>query len=137
MLAILVQDGLLADAWLAEHANGLDELVAHLRTIDVAESCAKAGVDEADVRRAAHAIGNATGGVSVLEDLGIQMAPHSTLNSYLEKLLVLLTGNLGVPGGVNIHSHFVALLGGGADSRGQTDARHRPPAGDRVSCRAT
>ena len=120
MLAILVQDGLLADAWLAEHANGLDELVAHLRTIDIAESCAKAGVDEADVRRAAHAIGNATGGVSVLEDLGIQMAPHSTLNSYLEKLLVLLTGNLGVPGGVNIHSHFVALLGGGADSRGKT-----------------
>ena len=95
-------------------------MVAHLRTIDIAESCAKAGVDEADVRRAAHAIGTATGGVSVLEDLGIQMAPHSTLNSYLEKLLVLLTGNLGVPGGVNIHSHFVALLGGGADSRGQT-----------------
>ena len=120
MLAILVADGLLADAWLAEHANGLDELVAHLRTIDIAESCTKAGVDEADVRRAAHAIGTATGGVSVLEDLGIQMAPHSTLNSYLEKLLVLLTGNLGVPGGVNIHSHFVALLGGGADSRGQT-----------------
>ena len=55
----------------------------------------------------------------MLEDLGIQMAPHSTLNSYLEKLLVILTGNLGVPGGVNIHSHFVALLGGGADSRGK------------------
>ena len=31
--------------------------------------------------------------VSILEDLGIQQAPHSTLNSYLEKLLYLLTGN--------------------------------------------
>ena len=31
--------------------------------------------------------------VSIFEDLGIQMAPHSTLNSYLEKLVVLLTGN--------------------------------------------
>ena len=66
--------------------------------------------------------------MSVLEDLGIQMAPHSTLNSYLEKLLVLLTGNLGVPGGVNIHSHFVALLGGGADGRGQA----APSAGHRL-----
>ncbi len=33
--------------------------------------------------------------VSILEDLGIQQAPHSTLNSYLEKLLFLLTGNFG------------------------------------------
>ena len=36
--------------------------------------------------------------VSILEDLGIQQAPHSTLNSYLEKLLFLLTGNFGKPG---------------------------------------
>ena len=34
----------------------------------------------------ARVIGRATGGVSIFEDLGIQMAPHSTLNSYLEKL---------------------------------------------------
>jgi len=53
---------------------------------------------------------------SVFEDLGIQMAPHSTLNSYLEKLVVLLTGNLGTPGGMNLHSHFVALIGGGGGS---------------------
>ena len=120
MLAILVEDGLLADAWLAEHANGLDELVAHLRT-DRHHGVVRQGRRRRGRRAPRRARDrHATGGVSVLEDLGIQMAPHSTLNSYLEKLLVLLTGNLGVPGGVNIHSHFVALLGGGADSRGQT-----------------
>ena len=47
--------------------------------------------------------------MSIFEDLGIQQAPHSTLNSYLEKLVVLLTGNFGVPGGMNLHSHFAAL----------------------------
>ena len=56
------------------------------------------------MRRVASVIGRATGGVSIFEDLGIQMAPHSTLNSYLEKLVVLLTGNFGVPGGMNLHS---------------------------------
>ena len=31
--------------------------------------------------------------VSIYEDLGIQQAPYSTLNSYLEKLIYLVTGN--------------------------------------------
>jgi formate dehydrogenase len=117
LLAILVADGMLADEWLAAHARGLDDVLGHLRAVDVAASCAKAGVAEADVRRTAHAIGTATGGVAILEDLGIQMAPHSTLNSYLEKLVTLLTGNFGVPGGMNLHSHFVPLLGGGSNDR--------------------
>jgi anaerobic selenocysteine-containing dehydrogenase len=64
--------------------------------------------------------------VSIYEDLGIQMAPHSTLNSYLEKLVVLLTGNFGIPGGMNLHSHFVALLGGGSNQR-QGDPEPRTP----------
>ena len=49
--------------------------------------------------------------VSILEDLGIQQAPHSTLNSYLEKLLFLLTGNFGKPGGMNLHTG-IGKLGG-------------------------
>ena len=116
LLATLVEEHLLAERWLADNANGVDEVVAHLRTIDIAASCQRAGVEEATVRQAARAIGTATGGVSIYEDLGIQMAPHSTLNSYLEKLVVLLTGNFGIPGGMNLHSHFVALLGGGSSS---------------------
>jgi anaerobic selenocysteine-containing dehydrogenase len=112
LLAVLVDERLVATDWLAHHANGLDEIVEHLRAIDIAAASAKAGVDEADVRRTARVIGQATGGVSIFEDLGIQQAPHSTLNSYLEKLVVLLTGNFGVPGGMNIHSHFQPLVGG-------------------------
>ena len=72
-------------------------------------------------------IAAATGGVSIYEDLGIQMAPHSTLNSYLEKLIVLLTGNFGIPGGMNLHSHFVALLGGNASNRRAGDPEPATP----------
>ena len=115
---MLVEDGLLADTWLAEHANGLDDVVADLRGVDIAAACAKAGVLEHDVRRAARVVGEATGGVSIFEDLGIQQAPHSTLNSYLEKLVVLLTGNFGVPGGMNLHSRFASLAPGGGRPEG-------------------
>jgi anaerobic selenocysteine-containing dehydrogenase len=117
LLAVLVDEHLLADRWLADNANGLDELLTHLSAVDIAASCDRADVAEADVRRTARVIGQATGGVSIFEDLGIQMAPHSTLNSYLEKLVMLLTGNFGVPGGMNLHTRFASLGGGGGGNR--------------------
>lgn len=117
MLKMLVANGYLATGWLDENANNLDVLRTHLERVDVAVSCEKAGIDEALVREAVDVIGTATGGVSIFEDLGIQMAPHSTLNSYLEKLLVILTGNFGVKGGMNLHTRFASLGGGGGKGK--------------------
>jgi len=48
---------------------------------------------------------------AVRVDLGIQQSLNSTLNSYLEKLLFLITGNLGKKGGNNFHSFFIPLIG--------------------------
>ena len=59
----------------------------------------------------ARRIARATGGVATYEDLGVQQARHSTLNSYLEKLLYLLTGNFAKRGAMNIHSHIAPLVG--------------------------
>jgi formate dehydrogenase len=73
-------------------------------------------VPEAQVREVARRIARAAS-VSILEDLGVQQAPHSTLNSYLEKLLYLLSGNFGKPGGMNLHTHFGALIGRGRERR--------------------
>ena len=73
--------------------TGVDAVVAELRGVDIAAHCVVSGVDEALVRRAARRIGSAAS-VAVAEDLGIQMNLHSTLVSYLEKLVWLLTGNL-------------------------------------------
>ena len=49
------------------------------------------------MRAAARRIAAASS-VAVFEDLGVQMNRYSTLVSYLEKLVWLLTGNLGRPG---------------------------------------
>src|SRR3954449_11468888 len=103
MLAVLVQDDLLDHGFLEAHAEGHDEVIAAVRDIDVDEYARRAGVDAALVRAAARRIGTAAS-VSILEDLGIQQAPHSTLNSYLEKLLWALTGHFARPGCVNLHT---------------------------------
>jgi len=121
-----------ATSWLADNANGVDELRAHLDAVDIAESCTKAGVSEAQVREAADVIGRATGGVSIFEDLGIQMAPHSTLNSYLEKLVVLLTGNFGVKGGMNLHTRFASLGSGGGPRKPGGGEPSTPVTGHRL-----
>jgi anaerobic selenocysteine-containing dehydrogenase len=59
--------------------------------------------------------------MATFEDLGVQMNRHSTLVSYLHKLLVFLTGNFGKQGAAYIPVPFVPLAvgkeGGGGASR--------------------
>jgi anaerobic selenocysteine-containing dehydrogenase len=101
LLAILVRESLVAHEFLAAHATGLAEVTAALAQVDVAACCARAGVDEALVRRTARVIAGAKAFAS-FEDLGVQMNRHSTLVSYLHRLLIALTGSFGRPG-----THYV------------------------------
>jgi anaerobic selenocysteine-containing dehydrogenase len=130
LLAVVAEESLLAEEWLADHATGLDEVRAELARIPVADWCERAGLAEDDVRTVARRIASATGGVSILEDLGVQQAPHSTLSSYLEKLLYLLTGNFGVRGGMNLHTKF-ANIAGNTGGRGIPDPTS-PVTGERI-----
>ena len=112
ILKVLVDEGLADAAFVAEHTVGFDALVAALGIVDVDRWSAIAGVDPDDVRAVARRIAAARS-VSIFEDLGIQQAPHSTLCSYLEKLVYLVTGNFATEGGMNIHTAFASLAGGG------------------------
>jgi anaerobic selenocysteine-containing dehydrogenase len=115
LVALVEANGVDAD-FVRAHTHGLGEVLAALEGVDVADFCARAGVPEARVRELAGRIARA-GSVSILEDLGIQQAPHSTLNSYLEKLLWLLSGHFAKRGGMNLHTHFGALIGRGRERR--------------------
>ncbi|MGO8969799.1 MAG: molybdopterin-dependent oxidoreductase [Myxococcaceae bacterium] len=97
LLGVLVQEQLVNQAFVTAHTNGADDVLAVLRSVPVAECSARAGVDEALMRKAARVIGNARA-LSSFEDLGVQMNQHSTLVSYLHRLLVCLTGSIGKPG---------------------------------------
>jgi anaerobic selenocysteine-containing dehydrogenase len=110
MLAVLVEQDLIDRKFLAEHAHGGEGLFDALASVPIADYCERSGVAEDLVRAAALRIGQAES-VAVQEDLGIEMAPHSTLNSYLEKLLYTLTGNFGRPGCMNLGTHLGQLIG--------------------------
>ncbi len=115
MAAVLVQEGLIATDWLAEHADGLDAVTAVLGAVDVTDHCARAGVDEALVRAAVRRLA-AADSVSVYEDLGVQMNRDSTVVSYLEKLLWLLTGNFAKQGAQYVFTGLAPI----ARDRGST-----------------
>ncbi|HVK76175.1 MAG TPA: molybdopterin-dependent oxidoreductase [Kofleriaceae bacterium] len=111
MLAILVEEDRIDHGFVAAHAVGLEPVVAALRAVPIAACCARAGVDEALVRRAVAVIAGARAFAS-FEDLGVQMNQHSTLVSYLHKLLVVLTGSFGKPGTHFAPTTMVPIWGG-------------------------
>ncbi|MCC6158161.1 MAG: molybdopterin-dependent oxidoreductase [Deltaproteobacteria bacterium] len=125
MAEMLIRDDFVDREFLATHGNGFDELTTLLGEIDISRYLAIAGVEASLVETVVRRISGAAS-VSVLEDLGIQQAPHSTLGSWLEKLLYLLTGNFAKRGAMNIHSRFASLGGGGgAKTAGSPVGGHR------------
>ncbi len=106
MSAILVQERLEATSWLAEHTTGYEAVATVLRNVDITRYAAVCGVDESLLRSAVRRLASAKS-VSMIEDLGVQMNMHSTLNSYLNRLVWLLTGNYAKPGANNA---FIPLL---------------------------
>ncbi len=101
LLAALVKsmldENLIDSRFIAEKVNGFNEMAAGFSGVDIARYAANCGVDIELIRRAARRIAGASS-VATFEDLGVQMAPHSTLNSYLNKLLWVLTGNFAKAG---------------------------------------
>jgi anaerobic selenocysteine-containing dehydrogenase len=109
MAAVMVQENLCNEAFLAAHVNGVDAVREVLRGVPVADYAQRCGVDEQLLRAAVRRIASAES-VAVFEDLGIQQAPNSTLSSYLNKLLWILTGSFAKRGGQHLHSSFAPLF---------------------------
>jgi anaerobic selenocysteine-containing dehydrogenase len=126
MLGIIVRDGLHDREFLAGRCTGFAAVEAELRAIPIEEFIRRADVPLADVERAVRTFAGARA-ACVRVDLGLQQSLHSTLNSYLEKLLFLLTGNLGKRGGNNFHSFFLPIIGNTDERAGRhvLTAHHR------------
>ncbi|MHA0287483.1 molybdopterin-dependent oxidoreductase [Mycobacterium sp. C3-094] len=116
LAAVLVQENLCDDTFLAEHVGGADEVRAVLAQVPVADYAERCGVAEQLLRDAARRIARAAS-VAVFEDLGVQQSVNSTLCSYLNKLLWILTGNFAKPGSQHLHSSFAPLFRPGGVGR--------------------
>jgi anaerobic selenocysteine-containing dehydrogenase len=110
MLALVVREDLHDKAFLTTRCSGFAELERALAEVPIEDFVRRADVPFADVERVARAFARASS-ACVRVDLGIQQSLHSTLNSYLEKLLFLITGHFGQRGGNNLHSFFLPILG--------------------------
>ena len=133
LVAVIVQENLVDADFIAAHTSGYDEVRAAFAAVDIPAFAATSGVSEEQIRSAARRIATASS-VCVYEDLGIQQAPNSTLVSYLNKMLWILTGNFGRPGTMFLHSSFAALAGGSGPPVGP---RRTPTRLDRAKKAAT
>jgi anaerobic selenocysteine-containing dehydrogenase len=109
LLGVLVTEDLVDHEFLASHTVDAEAVLAACAKVDIPEYARVCGVEEDLLRAAARRIGTA-GSVSIFEDLGVQQAPNSTLCSYLEKLIWVLTGNFAKPGAMGMHSWMAPLL---------------------------
>jgi anaerobic selenocysteine-containing dehydrogenase len=128
--AVLVQEDLVDHQFLDRHTTGAEDVLAAYRDVDVAAYAERCGVPEELLRSTARRIGTASS-VCTYEDLGVQQAPHSTLNSYLNKMLWILTGNFAKQGGMFLHSWMVPLASASTRRR-DGGATRRPSARQRV-----
>ena len=124
MVGVLVQEDLVDRGFLAAHVSGAEVVLERFARVDVAGYADHCEVDETLIRAAARRIAGAES-VSVFEDLGIQQGPNSTLCSYVNRMLWILTGNFGNPGGMHLHTSFVNLF------RDRT-VRRTPVTGERI-----
>lgn len=137
MIAHIIQTGLVPEDWHAEHTSGFDAVQKRFENIDVDAYAEYAGIEPGLLKEAAEAVGKAETAASY-EDIGLQMAPHSTLNSYLNNLMMMVTGNFGKPHTMAPLTQLVGPFFGfddvsEADEEGyEADYRKSPVTGARI-----
>jgi anaerobic selenocysteine-containing dehydrogenase len=105
MAAEIVQSKLFDVAFLARHVVGSAGILARLRAVDVDEMAGRCELYPAQLRELARGFATARSACMYM-DLGLEQGLFSTLSAYLMRVLLVLTGNLGRPGGGVFHGTF-------------------------------
>ena len=119
MIAIVIQEELEDKTFLSDHTEGFDQIHAYFAQLDIAEYCKISQLDLDLVTRATRRLAQAKS-VSIFEDLGTQQNINSTLVSYLQRILFVITGNFAKKGTANIG---VSLLSVTDASKGDVSAK--------------
>ena len=133
MLGVLLEEGLEDNGFVARRTDGYEEVRLHLEGVDIHAACSVCGVPEELVRAAVRRIARASS-VSVFEDLGVQMNRNSTLVSYLQRLLWMLTGNFGKQGAHNVSTSLVPITAARSSGPRTTPVTGAPVIAGLVPC---
>lgn len=107
MIAIILREEMHSQAYIAEHVDGLGEILPWFTDFDVKAALKVCELDYGQVFKVCREF--ATRRSCLHDDLGVLMNRHSALVSYLLVVLLAICGRIGVPGGNY-------LIGGGAGS---------------------
>ncbi len=117
---VIVEEGLAKSAWLDKHVEGVAETKAAFATVPIAAFAERCGISEDRIRAVARRMASAES-VAIYEDLGVEMAPHSTLVSYLHRAIWVLLGNYAKPGTHSAHTGMASLFSYGASGKEPID----------------
>lgn len=130
ILGIMHRENLFNEDFIRDHTADAQPVLDEIARVDVEDFAARCNVPVAQLTEVARRIGRAKS-VGILEDLGIEMGPNSTLISWLHRLVWIFRGSWAVPGGNHPHSSFSSLGGSGSaeqkpKSDGPKKASSRP-----------
>jgi anaerobic selenocysteine-containing dehydrogenase len=135
LVAVIVQEDMSDKGFIEEHVVSMGEVLPFFEMVPVEEYAEKAGVPVEQVREAARMMAGAES-VAFFEDLGVQMNRHSTLVSYLNRILWILTGSYGKKGSMGAPIPFHSLVGKTPADRPDDGSKPRgrvsPVAGARI-----
>jgi len=118
MAAVIVQNELYDAEFVGTRTEGFNQVRDILSRIDGSEMAERAGLSEAELRETAASFAKANG-AGIFWDLGVEMTPFSTLLSYLIRLNLTITGNVGRRGGQIFLEGFTPPV--------LSEGRHREP----------
>jgi len=128
LIAIILQEGWENREFLARHCDGFERVEGWFRHFDAASGLKVCGLDAGKVREIARIC--ASEPTAMRTDLGLLMDRQSTMNSYLEMILMAVCGRIGTPGG-NVFPGHLMPLGPHTDERDprtwRTVETHFPP----------
>lgn len=107
MIAMILDARIYDEDYVREHTSGFKEILRLFGKFDVGEALKVCGLDEDEVRHLVHLL--AANRCSFRSDLGLLMGRNSTINSYLEMILINLLGGVGKEGGNVFLGHMVPL----------------------------
>ena len=110
LLGYIIQHGLEDKAFITQRTVGFEQIKPHFDNIPIAKYAEISGIDEELIIEVAKGITSAKT-FALRSDLGIEQSHNSTLNSYLARLLFLVSGHFGREGTNCLHNMFFPLLG--------------------------
>ena len=107
LISIILQEGWEDRAYINDHCHGFDRIAPWFKDFDVASALEVCGVSYDTVNEVARIY--ATSPTAMRTDLGLLMDRQSTMNSYLEMILMAVCGRIGTPGGNVFNGHLMPM----------------------------